>query len=124
MLTSVPLALPVPPSRRNTMHFSTVGTFGQRLIDRFFQRQRLAAPPADVGRDLQLGLRVAVAIGDRLGRKAAKNHRVNRADPRAGQHRDRQLGHHRHVDRNAIARLNAKLLQHIGELANFAMQLA
>ena len=42
---------------------------------------------------------------------------------RAGQHGDRQLGHHRHVDRDAVARLNAELLEHVGELADFAVQL-
>ena len=30
---------------------------------------------------MQLGLGVVVAVGDRLGREAAEDHRVDRADP-------------------------------------------
>ena len=98
-------------------------TLGERLVDRLLERQHLAAPPAAVGRDLQLGAGVAVALGDRLGREAGEDHRVDRADPRTGQHRDRQLRHHRHVDRHAVARLDAEVLEHVRELAHFAVQL-
>ena len=33
------------------------------------------------------------------------------------------FGDHRHVDRDAVARLDAELLQHVGELADFAVQI-
>ena len=43
---------------------------------------------------------------------------MDRADPRAGQHRDRQLGHHGQVDGDAIAGLDAERLKRIREPAD------
>ena len=63
------------------------------------------------------------AIDQRIGRKSAENHGMRRADAGAGQHGDRQLGRHAHVDRDAVAFLDPKRLQHVGELLHFAMQL-
>ena len=40
---------------------------------------------------------------ERLRGEPAEHDRVRRADPRAGEHRDRQLGDHRHVDRDPVA---------------------
>ena len=59
-----------------------------------------------------------------VGREAAEHHRMDRADARAGQHRVRRLGNHRQVDRDAIAFLDAELLQRVGHAADFGMQLA
>ena len=53
-----------------------------------------------------------------------KTTRVDRADARAGEHRDRQLGNQRHVDRDAIALLHAERLQDVRELAHLAVQVA
>ena len=49
---------------------------------------------------------------------------MNRADPRAGQHGNRQLRHHGHIDRDAVAGVDAELLECIGEFADFTMQLS
>ena len=49
---------------------------------------------------------------------------MHRADPRAGQHRNRELRTHAHVDRDAVAFLHTQLLQHIGEPLYLPMQLA
>ena len=38
-----------------------------------------------------------------LGGKAAEHHRMHRADPRAGQHRDHGFRHHRHIEDDAVA---------------------
>ncbi len=100
------------------------GRLFQRLVNVFLQRQLRSAPPAIVGRQLHLGPGIVVAIGDGLGRKPRENHRVHRTQPGTGQHGDRQLGHHRHVNRHHVAVLDAQRLEHVGEEANFAMQLA
>src|SRR5690349_5892288 len=45
------------------------------------------------------------------------------ADAGAGEHRNRRLGNHRHVNGDAIAFLDAAGFQHVGEAANFGVQL-
>ena len=59
---------------------------------------------------------------ERLRGEPAEDHRVGRADPGAGQHRDRQLGDHRHVDRDAVALADAQLEQRVGRLGALAHQ--
>ena len=63
----------------------------------------LAAAVAAVGGDDQLGVAVLDPAGERVGGEAAEDHRVRRADPGAGQHRDDGLGDHRQVDRDPVA---------------------
>jgi hypothetical protein len=48
---------------------------------------------------------------------------MGRSDPRAGQHRDGGLGDHRQVDGHPVALLDAQLLEGVGELAHFAVEL-
>ena len=71
-------------------------------------------------------LRPAVvdAARQRLGREPAEDDRVGRPDPGAGEHRDRQLGDHRHVDRDPVARLDAELLERVGGLRHLALEVA
>jgi len=99
------------------------GRFGKRVIDRLFKRQRLATTPARVGGDLEFCVGVVVAVGDCLSRKTGEDDRVDRANPSTGEHGDRQLRHHGHVDRNDIAPADAELLHAVGRLADFAVQL-
>ena len=49
---------------------------------------------------------------------------MDRADPRASEHRHRRFGDHRHVDHDAIAAPDAACLEQIGEAACFAVELA
>ena len=49
---------------------------------------------------------------------------MDRADPRTCQHRNRDLGDHRQINRDPIAFLDAVLLQHIGKTAHCLVQLA
>ena len=44
---------------------------------------------------------------------------MNRADARAGEHRDRGLGDQRHVNGDPISRLDAEMLQRISAAADF-----
>ena len=66
-------------------------------------------------RILQAG--VVDAVAEAVGAEAAEDDRVDRPDPRAGQHGHGQLQHHAQVDAHAVALLNAHALQHVGELA-------
>src|SRR5262244_1383823 len=45
------------------------------------------------------------------------------ADACTGEHCDRQLRNQRHVKRDAISALNVCMLQHVGKLADFSVQL-
>ena len=100
---------------------------GRRLrqggIDVLLERHDLAAPPAAVGGDDQPGLGVVVAVGDGVGAEAAEDDGVHRADAGTGEHGDGQLGDHRHVDGDAVAGLDAQSFEHVGELADFAVQI-
>src|ERR1700677_1142231 len=49
---------------------------------------------------------------------------MNRADPRAGQHRIGGLRDHRKIDRDAVALLDVAGAQDVGEFADFVVQLA
>ena len=50
-----------------------------------------------------------------FGAETAEDDAVNGADARAGEHRDRELGHERHVNRHAIALPDAERLEDVGE---------
>ena len=66
--------------------------------------------PAGRGDD-NLGLGIGDAGCQFRRGKAAEDHGMNRAEPRAGQHGKRGLRHHRHVDDHAVAAPHAKLGQ-------------
>ena len=99
------------------------GALGERLVDGGLERQRLAAPPAGVGREHGDRFGVVVPLGDRLGAEAREDDRVNRPDPRAGEHGDRQLGRHWHVDRDPVTLLDADRLEGVRELAYLLVEL-
>ena len=56
--------------------------------------------------------------------KPAKHDRMDRTDPRAGQHREGRFGHHRHVDQHAVALGDAEARQDPGEARDLALQFA
>ena len=59
-----------------------------------------------------------------LAEKAAEHDRVSGSNARAGLHRNHDLDRHRHVDQDAVAFLDAVVLQRIRELADFLVQVA
>ena len=63
------------------------------------------------------------AAGERIRREAAEHDRMDGADARAGEHRVGRFRDHRHVDGDAVALLDAVLLQHIGEAADMPVEL-
>ncbi len=63
-----------------------------------------------------------------MRREAAKDDRMDRTDARTGQHRHRRLGHHWHINQDAVALADAEPDQDAGEprrcIAHFAMNVA
>ena len=59
-----------------------------------------------------------------MGGKTPEDHRMNRADARACQHRDDRLGHHGHVDNDPIAFLNSLPGEHAGKSCYLIEQFA
>ena len=57
-------------------------------------------------------------------REPAEHDRVDRAEPRARQHREHGLRHHRQVDHDAVAALDAEPAQRAGETRDLVAQLA
>ena len=112
------------PRRLTTIVASMVGVDRERLVGVLLEPDLLAAPVAAVGGDQDLGPAVVDPAGQRLGREATEDDRVRRPDPGAGEHRDRQLGDHRHVDRDPVAGLDAELLERVGRLADLALEVA
>ncbi len=84
---------------------------GDRIVRVLLERDDVALPVAAVGGDDDLRLGVGDAAGERLGREAAEHDGERRADPRAGEHRDRELRDHRHIDGDPVALPDTKLLQ-------------
>src|SRR5262249_36207588 len=95
---------------------------GQGGIDVVLERHHLAAPPAAVGGDDEPGLCGVVAVGGGGGAEAAEDDAVGGANAGAGEHGNGQFGYHRHVQRDAVAGLDAKVLEDVGEGADLAVQ--
>ncbi len=94
-----------------------------RLVDRVLEAQHRALAPAAVRRHDDLAAGVLDAVAQRVGGEPAEHDAVHGADARAREHRDRGLGHERHVDRDAVALSDAERLERVGEQADFAVEL-
>ena len=114
----------VLPGPLDDQHVFDAGRLFQCRVHIHLQTGRLAAPVAAVGGDDELGLRVVDAVGERIGRETAEDDGVRSADAGAGEHRDWQLGNHRHVDGDAIAAAHAELLQRVGCLVDLLIEIA
>jgi len=73
------------------------------FVDVVLEGDDLASPVAPVGGDDDLAAGIGDALDDGLGGESAEDHRVDRADPGAREHRDGQLGDHGHVDCDDVA---------------------
>ncbi len=104
-------------------HVLDVVDLADRLVHGRLERGRLAAPVAAVGGDDDLGVRVLDPGRERVRREAAEDDRVGRADPGRGQHRDRGLRDHRHVDGDPVALAHAQLQQGVGGPGDLVLQL-
>src|SRR5687767_15990146 len=59
-----------------------------------------------------------------LGREAAEDDRMDRADPGAGEHRHRRFRDHRHVEGDPVALAGAERLQAVRHPDDLAVELA
>ena len=64
---------------------------------------------------ISFGLASSIRRREFFRREAAEHHRMHRADPRAGQHREHRFRHHRHIEDDAVALGDAEILHHGGE---------
>ena len=82
-----------------------------------------AAAPASVRRQEHGGLRVVDPLADGVRREAAEDDAVGRPDAGAGEHGDRRLGHHGHVDGHAVPALDAPALEGAREAVDLAVEI-
>ena len=90
-------------------------TFNRRaaihcIIGHALERHDAAAPPAAVAGHEHVALGVIDAVGKGFSAESAKDDAVRRAYARAGQHGNREFGHHAHVERHTVAALHAETL--------------
>ena len=100
-----------------------IGTALQCLVGVGLERHRARATQALVGGDYDPAIRVEDAVFQGFWGKSAEDDGVHRANPRAGEYRHHDLGHHGHVDGDSVTLLDAPGFEHIGELAHVFMQL-
>ncbi|EON25613.1 acetyl-CoA synthetase [Nocardioides sp. CF8] len=101
---------------------ATGGDLGHGLVHGRLQRARCTAAVAAVGGEDDLRPAVDHARGERVGGEAAEDHGVRGTEAGAGQHRDHDLGDHRHVDRDPVALLHAELGERVGGAADLVHQ--
>ncbi len=104
-------------------HRADVRALLHRLVHRGLERRRRAPAVTTVGGDHHPGIAVDHAVGQRGRGEPAEHHRVRRAQPGTGQHRDHRLRDHRHVDRDPVTGPNAQLDQRVRGLAHLVLQL-
>ena len=100
------------------------GAFAQRFVNSVLQPDLLAAAPTAVGRDHDAGFQILDSRFQCFGRKAAENHRMRNAKPRAAQHRNRRFGNHRHVDHGPVAGLHPEFEQRTRKARHQPLQFA
>ena len=110
-------------ARRKTITRLHRRAVAERVIDIFLQRHNAAAAIGAVGGDERDRAAIADPVTNAVGAESAEDHRVHRADPRAGQHGNRRLGNVRQINDDAIAFFDVVSFQHIRETADLAMQL-
>ena len=94
----------------------------RRLINRavqqgFVMHGTARFDPAGRGDDA-FGFRIVDPHGQFMRRKATEHDRVDRAQTGTGQHRLKRLGHHRHVDNDAVALFDALGPQRTGQIGH------
>ena len=88
------------------------------------QRRRLAPAHALVRRDHKARAAVVQPAGQSVRGEACEHHRMDRADPRTGQHGVGRFRDHRQIERHPVAASDTLCLHHIGEAADPLVQLA
>jgi hypothetical protein len=94
----------------------------ERVVRVPLQRHRSTLAPGLVLRDQELAAHVVQTAGERLGREAAEHDGVRRPEARAGEHRDRQLGNHPHVDPNRSPFRDSESLECVREADDLVLE--
>ena len=94
----------------------------ERLVGVLLEGHLGAVSPALVLGDQELAPHVVHPVGQRLGRKAAEDDRVRGTQACAGEHRDRQLRDHPHVDRDRSAFLHAEPPEPVREANDLVLE--
>ena len=93
-----------------------------RLVEQRLVFDDAADLEAAARRQDQLRLGIVDAGRELVRREAAEHHRVHRADARASEHGNHRFRHHRHVEDDAIALLDAEIAQDRGEHLRLHLQ--
>ncbi|CCJ90048.1 hypothetical protein BN132_1976 [Cronobacter turicensis 564] len=120
----MPFGIPAGAFKHHHMFHAGDARVFQRVIDIFLKRNRTAGAHAFIGGDNETRAGVDNAPGDGLRREAPENNRVHRADTGAGKHRDGGFRHHRHIDSDHVAFLNAERGQGVREATDVAVKFA
>ncbi len=88
---------------------------GDGLVEQWLVRHEAGRLDATACRDDHFGRRIVDSDSKFFTRETAEYDRMDRPDPRAGQHRHDGLGHHRHVNDDPVTALDAKPAQHPGK---------
>ena len=100
-----------------------VGRHLQRLVHQHLVGNDLAALDPAGCRHQQGWRRIVDPFGEFRRGEPAEHHRMDRADPRAGQHRDHRLRHHRHIQDDPIALADALGDDHACRARDLVLQL-
>ena len=93
-----------------------------RLVEQRLVGDDAAGLQAAACRKNHLRLGVVDARRQLARGESAEHHRMDGADARAGEHGDRRLRHHRHVEDHAVAFFDAEIAQHAGEHLRLGQQ--
>ncbi len=103
---------------------AVAGSFvGEGFVDGGLEGAGLAAAVGAVRGDDQFGFGVVDPGAERLSGEAAEHHRVDGADPGAGQQRDDGLGNHRQVHGHAVTLGDAEGFEGVGGLLDLLGEL-
>ena len=125
----------VPPHVAPIGHGSVVGGAldNHHMLDRracrhrhiamLLQREHGTFAPRPVLGDQQFGPGVLDPLGQRVSGEPSEHHGVDGADAGTGEHRDRKLRDHPHVNGDPVPPLDAERSQPVGELAHLLVEL-
>ena len=94
----------------------------ERGVGEFLELNVFAGAQRDVRGDEQFAFGIVDAARERIRTEPAEHHGMNRADARAAEHGHGGFGNHRHVNRHAVALLDAERFQDVGKLADLGVQ--
>ena len=103
--------LDVLASSADDQHCAYIRALRQRLVDGRLECACRATPIAPVRCNDDAGIGVLDPALQRVSGEPTEDHRMRSSQSGTGEHRDRRLGDHRHVDRDPVALANAQFRQ-------------